>query len=71
MMAPHPAASLTFHECRIPATHLIGDAGNGFKVAMSVFDIFRTSVGGAAVVLHVVRFTKRWAVSDSGVSTAS
>jgi len=49
MMAPHPAATLTFEECRIPATHLIGDAGNGFKVAMSVFDIFRTSVGGAAV----------------------
>lgn len=49
LIAPHPAASLTFEDCRIPASHLIGQAGNGFKVAMSVFDIFRTSVGGAAV----------------------
>lgn len=49
LIAPHPAASVIFENCRVPASALIGAAGQGFKVAMGVFDIFRTSVGAAAV----------------------
>jgi acyl-CoA dehydrogenase len=45
-IAPHPAAGLTFTNCRVPATQLIGEAGQGFKAAMAAFDIFRPSVGG-------------------------
>src|SRR3546814_12901709 len=50
-IAEHPAASMTFADCRIPADALIGEQGQGFKVAMGVFDIFRPSVGAAAVGL--------------------
>jgi acyl-CoA dehydrogenase len=50
-IAPHPAAGLTFTNCRVPATQLIGEAGQGFKAAMAAFDIFRPSVGGAGVGL--------------------
>jgi acyl-CoA dehydrogenase len=50
-IAPHPAAALTFRDCRVPASQLIGQAGQGFKAAMAAFDIFRPSVGGAGVGL--------------------
>ena len=50
-IAPHPAAGLTFKNCRVPAANLIGEAGQGFKAAMAAFDIFRPSVGGAGVGL--------------------
>jgi acyl-CoA dehydrogenase len=51
MIAPHPAASVRFDAVRVPASQRIGAPGEGFKVAMGVFDIFRTSVGAAAVGL--------------------
>lgn len=50
-IAPHPAAALTFKDCRVRASQLIGQAGQGFKAAMAAFDIFRPSVGGAGVGL--------------------
>jgi len=49
LIAPHPAASVIFTDCRVPASALIGAPGHGFKLVMGVFDIFRTSVGAAAV----------------------
>ncbi len=49
VMAPHPLARLVFKDCRIPATQLLGDPGQGFKIAMSTLDIFRSSVAAAAV----------------------
>jgi acyl-CoA dehydrogenase len=48
-MAPHPLARLVFKDCRIPATQRLGDSGQGFKIAMSTLDIFRSSVAAAAV----------------------
>jgi len=50
-IAEHPAASVAFHGCRVGPGALIGEAGQGFKVAMGAFDIFRPSVGGAAIGL--------------------
>jgi acyl-CoA dehydrogenase len=49
VMAPHPLARLSFKDCRIPATQRIGEAGQGFKVAMATLDVFRTSVAAAAL----------------------
>jgi alkylation response protein AidB-like acyl-CoA dehydrogenase len=49
VIAPHPLARLRFDGCRIPATQRIGDAGQGFKVAMATLDVFRTSVAAAAL----------------------
>jgi acyl-CoA dehydrogenase len=49
VMAPHPLARLVFNGCRIPAAKRIGEAGQGFKVAMATLDVFRTSVAAAAL----------------------
>lgn len=48
-IAPHPLATLRFSDCRIPASALIGAPGQGFKIAMSVLDVFRSTVAAAAL----------------------
>ena len=49
LIAPHPLARLRFAGCRVPAAQRIGEAGQGFKVAMATLDVFRTSVAAAAL----------------------
>jgi acyl-CoA dehydrogenase len=49
VIAPHPLATLRFEGCRIPAANRIGGPGEGFKVAMATLDIFRSTVGAAAL----------------------
>jgi acyl-CoA dehydrogenase len=49
VIAPHPLARLTFTGCRVPASKRLGEAGQGFKVAMATLDVFRTSVAAAAL----------------------
>lgn len=49
VVAPHPLATLQFDRCRVPATHLLGEQGQGFKLAMQTLDIFRASVAAAAL----------------------
>lgn len=48
-IAPHPLATLRFTGCRVPKENLIGTPGAGFKIAMSVLDIFRSTVAAAAL----------------------
>jgi acyl-CoA dehydrogenase len=49
VIAPHPLARLSFDHVRVPASALIGKAGDGFRIAMSVLDVFRSTVGAAAL----------------------
>jgi acyl-CoA dehydrogenase len=49
VIAPHPLATLRFEDCRVPASHMLGAPGEGFKVAMQTLDIFRASVAAAAL----------------------
>lgn len=49
VISPHPLATLSFENCRIPATHMLGGEGEGFKLAMRTLNVFRTSVAGAAL----------------------
>ena len=49
LIAPHPLARLRFRGCRVSATQRLGEAGQGFKVAMQTLDIFRASVAAAAL----------------------
>lgn len=49
VIAPHPLARLRFDHCRIPAANLLGEEGQGFKLAMATLDIFRASVAAAAI----------------------
>ncbi|VVE31415.1 acyl-CoA dehydrogenase family protein [Pandoraea fibrosis] len=47
--APHPLARLKFENCRVPVSQRLGEAGQGFKVAMMTLDIFRASVAAASL----------------------
>jgi acyl-CoA dehydrogenase len=49
IISPHPLARITLKDCRVPATQQLGEAGQGFKVAMATLDVFRTSVAAAAL----------------------
>ena len=49
VLAPHPLARLKFTNVEIPESALIGKPGDGFKIAMSVLDVFRSTVGAAAL----------------------
>ena len=48
-MAPHPLGEVFFEEARLPRTALLGEEGSGFKLALSTLDLFRTTVGAAAL----------------------
>ncbi len=47
--APHPLGTLSFTDCRVSADQMVGRPGDGFKVAMGTLDVFRSSVGAAAL----------------------
>ena len=47
--APHPIGTLTFTDCDIAVEQRIGKPGQGFKVALQNLDVFRASVGAAAL----------------------
>ncbi len=48
-IAPHPLGTLTFDKCRVAADALIGSAAKGLRVALGTLDIFRSTVGAAAL----------------------
>jgi acyl-CoA dehydrogenase len=48
LIAPHPIGEIVFRECRVPAEDMVGEEGDGFKLAMETMDTFRASVGAAA-----------------------
>ncbi|MBX6741091.1 MAG: acyl-CoA dehydrogenase family protein [Acetobacteraceae bacterium] len=47
--APHPIATLRFDAVRVPRADMLGAPGEGFRVAMAVLDVFRATVGAAAL----------------------
>jgi len=49
VVAPHPLARIRFEDARVPATAMIGKPGEGFRIAMATLDVFRTTVGAAAL----------------------
>jgi acyl-CoA dehydrogenase len=49
VIAPHPLARLSLDGVRVPASAMIGAPGEGFKVAMATLDVFRSTVGAAAL----------------------
>ena len=49
VIAPHPLGTLTFTNCRVPAEAVIGEPGKGMRVALGTLDVFRTTVGAAAL----------------------
>jgi acyl-CoA dehydrogenase len=49
VIAPHPLGTLRLTGCRVPADCMLGQAGEGFKIAMATLDVFRSTVGAAAL----------------------
>ena len=49
LIAPHPLATVTFDNCRVAREQLLGEPGQGFKIAMATLDTFRPTVGAAAL----------------------
>src|SRR5205823_14286644 len=49
VIAPHPLGTLRFTGCLVPADRLLGRPGQGFKIAMATLDVFRSTVGAAAL----------------------
>lgn len=47
--APHPLATLRFNAMHVPKANLVGKPGGGFTQAMANLDIFRSTVGAAAL----------------------
>jgi acyl-CoA dehydrogenase len=48
-IADHPIGRLRFDAVPVPGTHVLGEVDHGFGVAMRTLDLFRPSVGAAAV----------------------
>ncbi len=63
LIAPHPIGRIAFNGCRVPAGNLLGEEGEGFKIAMATLDTFRPTVGAAAAGLA-------WRAMDEAISYA-
>ena len=48
-IAPHPLATIGFDQCRVPAARVVGEPGKGLRVALGTLDVFRSTVGAAAL----------------------
>src|SRR5262249_43276010 len=48
-IAPHPLATLRFDGVRVPAANRLAASGDGFKLGMARLDVFRGTVGAAAL----------------------
>ena len=49
VVAPHPLARLKYDNVRIPADAIVGEAGEGFRIGMETLNLFRVTVGAAAL----------------------
>lgn len=47
--APHPLGTVRLTGCRVGGDALVGALGEGFRIAMATLDIFRSTVGAAAL----------------------
>lgn len=48
-ISPHPLGTVRLERCRISAENRLGEEGQGFKIAMATLDVFRSTVGAAAL----------------------
>jgi len=48
-ISPHPLGTVRFDGVAVPAAQRIGAEGEGFKVAMATLDVYRSTVGAAAL----------------------
>jgi acyl-CoA dehydrogenase len=51
VIAPHPIGTVRFGGVRVPAEHRLGAPGEGLHIALGTLDLFRVTVGAAALGL--------------------
>jgi len=51
VIAPHPLARLKYDKVRVPADAIVGEPGEGFRIGMETLNLFRVTVGAAALGL--------------------
>ena len=56
LLAPHPIGEPVFENCRIPQGNLIGERGQGLRLALGTLDTFRTTVAAAAIGMGVAAY---------------
>jgi acyl-CoA dehydrogenase len=49
VVAPHPLARLEYDNVRISADAIVGEGGEGFRIGMETLNLFRVTVGAAAL----------------------
>jgi acyl-CoA dehydrogenase len=49
VLPPHTVGTWTLTNCRVPSRRLIGELGQGFKIALHVLELFRPTVGAATL----------------------
>lgn len=49
VIAPHPLGTVEFKDCRVGKDAVVGEPGKGMGVALGTLDIFRATVGAAAL----------------------
>ncbi|MBB3763064.1 acyl-CoA dehydrogenase family protein [Sphingomicrobium lutaoense] len=70
-IAPHPLARLKLDNVRLPASALLGEEGRGFAIAMQTLNLFRVTVGAAALGFarraldEAIAFTKGRPLGDA------
>ena len=74
LMAPHPIGSPIFNNCRIPYTNIIGEPGQGIRLALGTLNTFRTTVAAAAIGMAqaaydtTIKFAKERTMSGQALS---
>lgn len=51
VIAPHPIGALEFDDVFVPTQHRVGAPGDGLKIALANLEVFRVTVGAAALGL--------------------
>ena len=49
LIAPHPLGTLRLEQCRVATDALVGPPAKGLRVALGTLDVFRSTVGAAAL----------------------
>ena len=56
LMAAHPIGEPVFDDCRVPQGNLIGERGQGLRLALGTLDTFRTTVAAAAIGMGLAAY---------------
>ena len=61
-------AAFTFTDVRVPATHLIGEAGGGLRRAMSQINATRMAIASASADSRSTSWSRRWSSERCGTA---